>query len=51
MGWLRQNKLSLNGAKCKYRLIGNDKQLSKISEIGNIEIDKDEIERVNKANI
>ena len=29
MEWLRQNKLSLNVAKCKYMLIGNDKQLSK----------------------
>ena len=29
--------------------LGNDKQLSIISEIGNIRIDKDEIKRVNKT--
>ena len=29
--------------------LGNDKQLSKISEIGNIKINKDEIKRVNKT--
>ena len=29
--------------------LGNDKQLSKISEIGNIKIDKDEIKRVNQT--
>ena len=29
--------------------LGNDKQLSKIAEIGNIKIDKDEIKRVNKT--
>ena len=29
--------------------IGNDKQLSKISDIGNLEIDKDEIKRVRKT--
>ena len=33
--WLRQNKLSLNVAKCEYMFIGNDKLLSKISDIGN----------------
>ena len=46
MDWLRQNKLSLNVAKCGYMFLGNDKQLSKISEIGNIKIDKDVIKRV-----
>ena len=46
MDWLRQNKLRLNVAKCEYMYIGNDKQLSKISDIGNLEIDKDEIKRV-----
>ena len=49
MDWLRQNKLSLNVGKCEYMFLGNDKQLSKISEIGNIKIDKDEIKRVNKT--
>ena len=49
MDWLRQNKLSLNVAKYEYMFIGNDKQLSKISEIGNIKLDKDEINRVNKT--
>ena len=39
MDWLRQNKLSLNVAKCEYMFIGNDKELSKISDIGNLEID------------
>ena len=48
MGWLRQNKLSLNVVKCEYMLISNDKQLSNISEIGNLEIDKDKIKRVSK---
>ena len=41
--WLRQNKLSLNIAKCKYMFIGKDKEVSEISEIGNIKTDKDEI--------
>ena len=49
MDWLRQNKLSLNVAKCEYMFIGNDKELSKISDIGNLEIDKDEIKRVRKT--
>ena len=49
MDWLRQNKLSLNVAKYEYMFIGNDKQLSKISEIGNIKLDKDEIKSVNKT--
>ena len=49
MDWLRQNKLSLNVAKCEYMFIGNDKQLSNISDIGNLEIDKDEIKRVSKT--
>ena len=49
MHWQRQNKLSLTVAKCEYMFIGNDKQLSKIFEIGNIEIDIDEIKRVNKT--
>ena len=29
--------------------IGNDKQLRKISDIGNLEMDKDEIKRVRKT--
>ena len=37
MEWLRQNKLSLDVAKCEYMFVGNN-----ISEIGNIEIGKDE---------
>ena len=49
MDWLRQNKLSLNVAECEYMFLGNDKQLSKISEIGNIRIDKDKIKSVNKT--
>ena len=49
MDWLRHNKLSLNVAKCEYMFIGNDKQLSKIFDIGNLEIDKDEIKRVSKT--
>ena len=49
MDWLRQNKLSLNVDKCEYMFLGNDKQLSKISEIANIKINKDEIKRVNKT--
>ena len=49
MDWLRQNKLSLNVAKCEYMFIGNDKQLRKISDIGNLEMDKDEIKRVRKT--
>ena len=49
MDWLRQNKLRLNLAKFEYMFIANDKQLSKISEISNIEIDKDEIKMVNKT--
>ena len=46
MDRLRQNKLSPNVAKSEYMFIGNDKQLSKISDIGKLEIDKDEIKRV-----
>ena len=49
MDWLRQNKLRLKVAKCEYMFISNDKQLSKISDIGNLEIDKDEIKRVSKT--
>ena len=49
MDWLRQNKLSLNVAKCEYMFIGNDKQLCKISYIDNLEIDKEEIKRVSKT--
>ena len=44
--WLRQIKQSLNVAKCEYMFLGNSKQLSKTSEIGNIKIDEDEIKRV-----
>ena len=47
MDWLRQDKLSLNVANCEYMFTGNDKHLSKIPEIGNIEINIDEIKRVN----
>ena len=43
MDWLRQIKPSPNVAKCEYMFIGNGKQLSKVSEIDNIEIDKDDI--------
>ena len=46
MDWLRQNKLSLNVAKCEYMFIGKDKLLSKISDIGNLEIDEDETKRI-----
>ena len=46
MDLLKQNKLSINVAKCEYMFIGNDKQLCKISYIGNLEIDKEEIKRV-----
>ena len=49
VNWLRQNKLSLNVAKCEYMFLGNDKQLSKTSDVGNIKIDKDEIKRVNQT--
>ena len=49
MDWLRQSKLSLNVANCEYMFIGDDKQTSKMSNIGNLEIDKDEIKRVNKT--
>ena len=51
MDWLRQNKLSLDVAKCEYMFTGNDKQLSKskISDTGNLETDKDEIKRVSKT--
>ena len=49
MDWLIQNKVSLNVAKCEYIFLGNDKQLSKISEISNIQIDKDEIRRVTQT--
>ena len=47
MDWRRQNKLSLNEA-CEYMFLGDDKQLSKTSEIGNITIDKDKIKMVNQ---
>ena len=49
MDCLRQYKLSLNVAKCEYMFLGNDKQLSKVSEIGKIKIDKDEIKRLNQT--
>ena len=50
MDWLRQNKLSLNVAKREYMFIGSDKQLSNISDIGNLEMSNDEINRVRKTN-
>ena len=49
MNWLRQTKLSLNVAKCEYMFLGNDKQLSKTSDIGNIKNDKDEIKKVKQT--
>ena len=48
MDWPRQSKPSLKVRRCKYMFIGNEKQLSKISDIGNLEIDKDVIKRVSK---
>jgi len=48
MDWLGRNKLSLNIAECEYIFIGNEKQLSNNSDIGNLEIDKDEIKGVSK---
>ena len=33
LDWLRQNKLSLNVAKCEYMFLGNNKQLNKTSQI------------------
>ena len=47
--WLRQNKLSLNVTKCEYVFLGNSKQLGKISEIGDLKVDEDEIKRVEKT--
>ena len=36
MDWLRQNRLSLNVTKCDCMFIGNDKQLSKVSDIATL---------------
>ena len=47
--WLRQNKLSLNVAKCKFMFLGNSKQLGKISEIGDHNVGEDEIKRARKT--
>ena len=44
--WLRQNKLSLNVAKCEFMFFENSKQLGKISEIGDLKVGEDEIKRV-----
>ena len=49
LGWLRQNKLSLNVTKCDFMFLGNSKQLGKISEIGDLKVGEDEIKRVRKA--
>ena len=49
MDSLRQNKLSLNVAKCEDMFIGNSKQLGKISEIGDLKVGEDEIKRVRKT--
>ena len=49
MGLLRQNTLNLNVAKCEYMFLGNKKRFIKISDPGSIEINKDEIKRVNKT--
>ena len=38
----------LNVARCEYIFLGNDQRLSKISEICNINIDKDEFKRANQ---
>ena len=47
--WLRQNKLSLNVTKCEYMLLGSNKQLGKISEIGDLKVGEEEIKRVRKT--
>ena len=49
MDCLKQNKPSLNVEKCEYMFISNGKQLSKISDIGNLETDKEEVKRVSKT--
>ena len=49
MDWLGQNILSPKVAKCECMFIDNDKQLSKISDIGNLEIGKDKIKRARKT--
>ena len=49
--WLRQNKLSLNVTKCEYMFLGNSKKLGKISEIGDLKADEDEIKRVKRRSI
>ena len=45
---IRQNRLNHDVANCEYMLIGNEKELSKIYDIGNLEIDKNEIKNVSK---
>ena len=45
----RANGASLNVAKCRYMLLGNDKQLSQISETGNTKLEINEIKRVDKT--
>ena len=40
MDWPRQHKLSPNVVKCEYMFLGNNKQFSRISEIGDIELTK-----------
>ena len=47
MDWLRQNKPSLNVAKCEYMLRGKGKQLAQFLKIYNNGIEKGEIKRVN----
>ena len=48
MDGLKQNKPCLNIAKWKYMVLGNNKQVCKSSEIGNINVNNDEIINVNK---
>ena len=45
----RANGASFNVAKCRYMLLGNDKQLSQISETGNTKLEINEIKRVDKT--
>ena len=47
--WLRQNKLSLNVTKCEYMLLGSNKQLGNISEIGDLKVGEEQIKRVRKT--
>ena len=49
--WMRQNKLILNAEKRKFMLIGHPKQLNKAKDFPDLEVEDEQLCRVQKQNI